>query len=207
MLTKIFLLGSLSLNSFAANYDFLKPLEHKRLPHVLEKPLFETPPSPPANADLSSFYKEFEKDGVVTIYQAIANHHAPYLWGQTLKGMLEAIRQELSLPLGQFVLNASKTELSFVNESTGIRYVVRMGSDRYEFKEAFGNSEIVSYVGHSRYGHGPAFKTMHDYYRMGSIFATTEIDVLNPHFMKEQILLTETYPLQNVVLEGKDYQY
>lgn len=201
-----FFTASLFATSNLDSYNFLQSLEPANAPHEIEKPMLPPSKEAPVDLEFRDYYEAFKADGVVTMYQAIGAHHgAPSKRAEAIKSMLQSMTKKQKLPLGAF--KVEKAELSFKNTKTGIRYVVQLGTDRKEFGSAFSKYEIISYVGHSRYGHGPAFKTMHDYFRMGSVFETTESDVRNPEYLTEPILLQEEFPLKSVTLNGTKYDY
>jgi len=199
----VFTLGvsSLLLATFAfaagvRELDFLGPLDVQPSSFIPEAPVYTDEPADPVHADLRPFYKEFERDGLVTIYLGYGIGTYYPARGSQIFEMLKLLALHYELPLVDWNLSGDGSHLSFLNSKRGIRYSITIGYERNEFARAFSEYEIVMYHGHSRYGQGPAFQHYQNYYRMGRGFPTIEVDTRNNYFKDEPILKTDLYPIR-----------
>lgn len=161
--------------------------------------------SEPAQASLTPFLEEFRADGVVKMYIGYGYEAwFPERAGQ-LYNMLIDLGAYYGLPLDQWSFNGE--QIRFRDWRRGIRYVVRIGTERDEFMGAFESQEVVLYHGHSRYGQGPAFESFSNYFRIGANFPSIEVDTRNRYFRDEPMLLQERFPPRSVNLGGQRFSF
>lgn len=192
--------------SVGASYDFLKKFEQKPTQWTRE-----IPPIPLKSVDrsgvrgsLQNFYDEFAEQGKIRIYMGLGYEAYKNGAQNTFLNMLQAASNQMQLGLKKLRLNG--TTITF-EDTREILYELTIGNERNEFKESFKDYQVVMYHGHSRYGRGPAFETFTNYFRMGDVFPTIEVDTRNPYFLNERILNQNEFPLQSVELGGKQYIY
>ena len=166
----------------------------------------EAPSEDLLNLDLNPYYAEFEGDGVVKVFLG---------WGveawssdrvQSLKQQIESIAATERLPI-KVEVQTERPGLLLRQENRGVTIQIDTGHERNEYANAFKDYEIVMYHGHSRYGQGPAFEGFQNYFRMGDVFQTIEVDTRNPYFSAEPILNTAEFPLLDVTLDNANFQY
>ena len=189
------------------NYDYLNSLATPQSNWQPEITNLESSLAPLPNINLQGFYTEFGADGVVRIFEGLGAERYYPRWGEDLHRMLQTIATQEKLPFTQFTMNPQLTKISFINSLTNLRYEVTIGNERDQFSNAFSSYEVIMYVGHSRYGRGPAFQNMTNYFRMGNVFETIEVDTRNKYFLSEEMQLTETYPSISINLNNQDYFY
>lgn len=195
-------------NSPGHKYDFLDKFDTPpSKPWVSEQDPSAVSGEPTLEAAMGNFYGEFTRDGVVTFYMT---HGIDAYDDSRMDGifnMLQALGTDSGLNLGEWNLDRATSTVTFRNLDTTILYSIKFGNELNEYKDAFSRYEVVMYHGHSRYGRGPAFQDYTNYFRMGHIFSTIEVDTRNPYFQTERMLDTDTYPPIDIQLDGLSYQY
>ena len=190
----------------SSGYDFLLGMEEGKPDFVPESGPLAATTTTPIGIPLASFYQEFAADGRVTVYLGSGIER----WYATLPSnffqMLESADAELKLGLSHLVYLPGQREIQF-QDRLGIRYVLDFGDERDDFIAALKDYEIVFYGGHSRYGRGPAFREFWNYFRMGTVFPSIEMDALSPYFLNEPILQTTQYPVKFAMVDGASYRY
>ena len=187
------------------DYDFLEQYEDYSVAWTPEVTPVSTKRTPPLAIDLAPFYRDFIKDGEVSLsisygYEAFTPSRA-----RSLFNMMVSLASHYGLRIGNWQFNGSA--IQFIDLIHNIKYRVTINGDRENFIQALAKNEIVLYNGHSRYGRGPTFGNFWNYFRMGDNFKTIEVDTRNPYFQTDPMQLTDTYPPQRVNLGGGSYEY
>lgn len=190
----------------ASKYSFLDALE-RRIDWIPESAPLLPYEAPRLTVDLNPFYDQFAGDGVVNIYLGFGKDAYTASRGSQMFSMLQELAKFHNLQISDWVLSADGHHLSFSDVEGEIDYQIDIGHERNEFQKAFSKYEVVMYHGHSRYGRGPAFDEYWNYFRMGDVFATIEVDVRNTYFLNEPMQLTSQYPPQPITLNGVQYPY
>lgn len=159
----------------------------------------------PVDVDLTEHYREFAEDGQIKIYVGYGYEAWYDERTSTLYQMLRRLSSYYRLPLGRWSNDGA--DIRFQDLKSGIKFLITVGNERNEFMNAFSSYEVVMYSGHSRYGQGPAFGSFSNYFRMGTVFETIEVDTRNPYFLDEPILKTDKFPVRTVELDSDKYQY
>jgi hypothetical protein len=188
-------------------YDYLNKYDPAPREWTVEKAPAKSVSEPPLRQDLSAYYDAFQKEDEVKIF---------YGWGyQSYTGnkevdfysMLKELATQEGLRISNWSLSRDKRVIRFVDDETDLPYSITLGHERNDFARSFADHNIVMYHGHSRYGRGPAFESFFNYFRMGDVFPTIEVDTRNPYFQDEPMQLTDQYPAQSVTFGGKTYEY
>ncbi|OFZ19030.1 MAG: hypothetical protein A2X94_12205 [Bdellovibrionales bacterium GWB1_55_8] len=198
---------SLHASGEAGAFDFLNPFDVQPSPWIPESPAYPEEPADPVQADLTPFYGEFEKDGIVTMYVSYGIGTYYPARGLQIFKMLKALAEHYSLPLVEWELGKDHGSISFRDSKRNIRYSITIGYERNEYIQSFSNYEVVMYHGHSRYGQGPAFQHYQNYFRIGRNFESIEVDGRNIYFKDEPILKTELYAIREARIGSRRFPF
>lgn len=203
------LLSLASASAFAAGkYDSIKQLSRG-----IHFPTLEIGHAPlqlhsaPVAVDMTAFYSTFDQQDEIKMYVGMGAQFDFIGTPQMLLTALQTMITEQSLPIANLALNANGNEITFTETTFNKNYRITFGSDRTEFINAFASYPIVVYTGHSRYGRGPTFGEMSNYFRLGNVFPTLEVDVRNPYFLNEPMQDLGQYPIQIAAVGGQDLEY
>jgi hypothetical protein len=203
-----FFLILLATQAFAkGKYDFLNKFDRAPREWAVEKPVLRDEPVEALSQELTGYYEEFQEEDEIKIFYGFGYQSYVDNKETDFYAMLQALATEQGMKLTDWNLSNDKKTIRFVDSATKMPYVITLSHERNEFAHSFADHNIVMYHGHSRYGRGPAFDSFHNYFRMGNVFPTIEVDTRNPYFQTEPMELTEQYPPQSVTLDGKPYQY
>lgn len=205
-----FFVGCLvSFPLFAGPYDFLRKFE-EGLPHPAREVSAAGPRNaepPPLNLKMDPYYESITHSGEVRSYVGVGvEFYHPQVASQILSAA-KALSDHLQLGLTEWIWEQEKSRLSFFDPQRQVRYFLTVGFERNEFIEALAYFPVVMYSGHSRLGRGPAFEDFSNYFRLGNIYATIEIDTRNRYFRTEPLKKTDEFPPLDVTLGGVEYEY
>lgn len=197
-----------SVAALAGQYDFLKKFE-QGLPNPVREPrtVARNAEPPPLNLIMAPFYQAISHNNEIHGYVGVGvEFYVPQV-GQQLLSAMQALAKAWQLDLVDWKWEHERSRLSFYDPSRGVRYFLQVGHERNEFIESFAHFPVVMYSGHSRLGRGPAFEEFSNYFRLGNIFSTIEVDTRNRYFRDEPLKKTEEFPPEGIVLEGTEYQF
>ncbi len=155
---------------------------------------------PQLDVPMQPYYEEFAADGLIEVVMAIGAESL------SLNQAMEYSRDHLESFNVSDVVEENR-QLRFINLDTGNRYKIDFVDTREGWVRALAEAEVVAYFGHSRYGRGPTFETMTNYFRMGGRFSDVEVDTRNPHFSRESFQQTGTYPVLTTRYNGEILRY
>jgi len=202
-ITVFFLWGSVFLYG-QGKYDFLQSLESPRNGQVEKALQFQRKPA--FSLEMADYYKHFQEKHSVKIYLGFGIEAYDPRRASEIFQMLQRLSQYLNLRISKWKLTQDG-KISFTDTQNRVDYSIVIGNERNEFAQAFSKYDVVMYHGHSRYGRGPAFGSFTNYFRMGSVFPTIEVDTRNRYFQEEPIQKTSEFPLQDVTFNQKKYFY
>lgn len=190
---------------FAGSYEYLKAFESDFTLPAIEQSHVAASRDAALEIAMNGYYEEFANLDEISIYIGTGVEWTAPNQVQQLFDMLKAIAQQKTLDITDWQMSGSK--ITFFDKQKQLRYSITVGTERDQFADSFSKSPVVMYLGHSRYGRGPAFEDMTNYFRMSDEYQTVEMDVRNKYFLTETILKTDEFPLQSVTLDGKNYQF
>lgn len=204
VLTLFLVLSTLSY-AIPTDYSFLNQFEPPKPGYVPERTTRKFADDPaPLNIAMKNYYSDFHQLEELKIYVGGGAEIYYSGWPSAIFNMLESSNKTLNI--GMTDLKLTGQVITF-KDKKGLKVRVTIGDERAEFVNSFSNSNVVVYLGHSRYGRGPAFKQMWNYFRLGNVFPIIEVPTDTPAFSKEPLQETETYPALSTQIGGKPYQY
>ena len=197
----------LTLPVFGGNYEYLKKFESDFKWPIPEKATVQSTLEASPEIHLGDYYSEFQQDHIVTVYvgggaEFFQIEHSP----RNIFDQVSSLNENEKLGLTNLKFDSNKW-ISFYDPKRQLTFKITVGGERNEFIEALANYEVIVYMGHARYGRGPAFEQMWNYFRMGYEFPTIELDVRNKYFFGEPLLNLVEYPAQNITLGNEQFQY
>ncbi len=178
--------------SIYQNQDAEKLWQREIDPNIKPAPVTES-----ISVEMKDYYEEIKADKKVTVYWGLGKDGYYKARLTELKNMILELAKQDQRKLSVTKFQEDKI-LILEDQKSKVSFEILAGHERNEFYQSFKDYEVVMYHGHSRYGRGPAFGEYENYFRIGENFQTIEVGTQNPYFLNEEVLLSETYPLNAV---------